>query len=84
MLLSNNKAGKIFLECGATACTDVTGFGLLGHLLEMVLGSRKKGVLVKVCFFSFLAQRLSFNRLYILMLRWCDSGNHQCRQLALV
>ncbi|MBR8828871.1 MAG: selenide, water dikinase SelD [Gomphosphaeria aponina SAG 52.96 = DSM 107014] len=36
MLLSNEAASQIFLEHGATACTDITGFGLLGHLREMV------------------------------------------------
>ncbi|MBZ8180755.1 selenide, water dikinase SelD [Oscillatoria salina] len=36
MLLSNQEAAKIFSEHSATACTDITGFGLLGHLLEMV------------------------------------------------
>ena len=40
MLLSNQSAARIFLEQGATALTDVTGFGLLGHLLEMVETSR--------------------------------------------
>jgi selenide,water dikinase len=39
MLLSNQEAAKTFLEHGATACTDITGFGLLGHLLEMVKAS---------------------------------------------
>jgi selenide,water dikinase len=39
MLLSNQEAAKVFLEHGATACTDITGFGLLGHLMEMVNAS---------------------------------------------
>lgn len=40
MLLSNENASQIFLEHGATACTDITGFGLLGHLIEMILPSK--------------------------------------------
>ncbi|HEY9651633.1 MAG TPA: selenide, water dikinase SelD [Coleofasciculaceae cyanobacterium] len=39
MLLSNQKAATVFIEHGATACTDITGFGLLGHLMEMVKAS---------------------------------------------
>jgi selenide,water dikinase len=39
MLLSNQEAAKVFIQHGASACTDVTGFGLLGHLLEMVKAS---------------------------------------------
>jgi selenide,water dikinase len=40
MLLSNKGAGKVFCQAGVTACTDVTGFGLAGHLLEMLDASR--------------------------------------------
>ena len=36
MLQSNAAAAKIFRDFDATSCTDVTGFGFLGHLLEML------------------------------------------------
>jgi selenide,water dikinase len=36
MVVSNRRPGEIFAEAGVRACTDVTGFGLAGHLLEML------------------------------------------------
>lgn len=36
MLQSNRDAATIFREHGASACTDITGFGLLGHIQEML------------------------------------------------
>lgn len=35
----NADASRIARECGATSCTDVTGFGLLGHALQMARAS---------------------------------------------
>jgi selenide,water dikinase len=36
MMQSNMKAAELAIAHRATACTDITGFGLLGHLLEML------------------------------------------------
>jgi len=32
----NRKASEVMQEVGVNACTDITGFGLLGHIAEMI------------------------------------------------
>lgn len=39
MLRLNRGAAQLLMEFGVRGCTDVTGFGLLGHLSEMLLAS---------------------------------------------
>jgi selenide,water dikinase len=41
----NNAAAEVMQEVGAHACTDVTGFGLLGHAFEMIQGTGK-GIII--------------------------------------
>ena len=36
MSILNRDASEAMIEVGVNACTDITGFGLLGHLLSMV------------------------------------------------
>lgn len=40
MAALNKDASEAMVSVGAHACTDVTGFGLLGHLHEMTAGSK--------------------------------------------
>ncbi len=39
MLALNDRASNVMLSLGASACTDVTGFGLLGHALNICRNS---------------------------------------------
>jgi selenide,water dikinase len=39
MTTSSKHASEVMVKHGANACTDVTGFGLLGHAFEMAKGS---------------------------------------------
>ena len=45
MLQSNRDAAAILQKYGAHSCTDITGFGLLGHALEMFTASKCGAVL---------------------------------------
>ena len=40
MTISAREASKVMQDIGAHACTDITGFGLLGHAFEMAKASK--------------------------------------------
>jgi selenide,water dikinase len=39
MAMLNRRAGEIMIEIGVSTATDITGFGLIGHLYEVLSGS---------------------------------------------
>lgn len=41
MATLNRKAAEIMVEFKISACTDITGFGLIGHIAEMICGTDK-------------------------------------------
>jgi selenide,water dikinase len=45
MLQSNAVAARVASDCAASACTDVTGFGVAGHLAEMLGEAQLEAVL---------------------------------------
>jgi selenide,water dikinase len=45
MVESNRLGAEIMQEVGAHGCTDITGFGLLGHALEMASASKRRLVI---------------------------------------
>jgi selenide,water dikinase len=45
MLVSSQQAAECLQRYGATACTDLTGFGIVGHLVEMTRASEVDAVL---------------------------------------
>lgn len=68
MAQSNVDASRIATEFGSSihACTDVTGFGLVGHLLEMLVTSDDIGALIDIRAIPFLRGALdaSSNGIY--------------------
>jgi selenide,water dikinase len=47
MTVLNRGASEAALEVGVSAATDITGYGLLGHLLEMARGSGLRAVVAR-------------------------------------
>ena len=58
----NKSASEIMQEIGANACTDVTGFGLLGHAFEMIQGTGK-GMIIHVSSIPVLPEAVNFAKM---------------------
>ena len=84
MMTLNKKARDIMVKYRVHACTDVTGFGMLGHLLEMAQGSNVC-IRIRTDSVDYIEEALEFARLGILpagMYRnrsfaqeWVDEGS---------
>jgi selenide,water dikinase len=74
MLMSNRRGADILRRRGCTACTDLTGFGLLGHLLEMMQYDDDDKSAAEPA----VGVRLSLNSIPFL------SGAHECIQNGIV
>lgn len=61
MMTLNKKACEIMCKYNVNSCTDITGFGFLGHLKEMCIGSNK-GVIVDIDGFRFYNYALDFTK----------------------
>jgi selenide,water dikinase len=61
MVQLNWSASKCMQEVGVSACTDVTGFGFLGHLL-MMLRASKVGAQIRVGEVPLVSQALNYIR----------------------
>ena len=70
----NRSAAELMLDCGAHACTDVTGFGLIGHVAAMAAAS---GVDVEIVWddLPLLPGVLECGREASPAARWSGTGN---------
>ena len=61
----NQKAAEWMLASGAHACTDITGFGFIGHALEMASASRV-GLIIDSKSIPLLPEALEYGRMGLL------------------
>jgi len=55
----NRDAAEVMQEFGAHACTDITGFGLIGHAFEMIQGTGK-GIIIYASRVPILPEAIGF------------------------
>ena len=62
MVTLNKKASELMQEIGVNACTDITGFGLLGHACEMAQNS-EIGMKIYAASIPIFAEAIEFARM---------------------
>jgi len=62
MVTLNNKASELMQEIGVHACTDITGFGLLGHACEIAQNS-EIGMKIYVASIPIFAEAIEFAKM---------------------
>lgn len=74
MAALNRKAAEIMVDFSVSGCTDITGFGLLGHVAEMVCGT-DHGVIIETAKVPVLAEAYEFGSMGLVPL-----GAHKNRE----
>ena len=59
MATLNNKASELMQEAGVHACTDITGFGLLGHTVQLAQNSHVS-ITIQLTSIPFLPEAIEF------------------------
>jgi selenide,water dikinase len=64
MAMLNRRASEIMTEVGVSTATDVTGFGLIGHLNEVLTASRRRATIypARVPFFEDAMRLIGLNK----------------------
>jgi len=80
MQISNSAAAKIFEDAGAAALTDITGFGLLGHIERMLGGQLNEfGIVIKRSLVPLLPGAVKASNNHIRSSLWAANRNSLSR-----
>ncbi len=74
MATLNDKASELMQEVGVHACTDITGFGFLGHACQLAQNS-KVGIKIRLASLSFFPEAGEFAKQGL-----CPEGLHRNRE----
>ncbi len=74
MVTLNDKASELMQKVGVHACTDITGFGLLGHTVQLAQNSHVS-IIIQLTSIPFLPEAIEFAKQGL-----CPAGLHRNRE----